>query len=61
MESMCLEWVLILATLLQDKSILTNMADRLTSLDGNTALPEDTGRRLMEGLERMTDWAQEHW
>lgn len=61
MDSLCLEWVLLLATLLQNQSILSDVINKLSSLDTSTSLPEDTGKRVMEGLERLTEWAEEYW
>ena len=60
-DALCLEWVLLLATLLQNQAVLSDLTDRLSSLDTSTFLPEDTGKRVIDGLEKMTEWAEEYW
>ena len=53
----CYEWVFVLALVLQNFSVLSEIARKMR--DGN--LPPDVVKSLRKGLEQLDDWAQNEW
>lgn len=54
----CYEWAFVLALVLQDFSVLTDVIRKLRE---PTQLSTDISKSIRKGLEQLDDWAQNEW
>lgn len=60
-QSLCLEWTVMLGVLLQDSAIFIHVNQLLDSLESHIVLPLDIDGKILAGITSLNEWAARNW